>query len=181
MGRKSRRKWEHRRRRPLLFDRPLETRWGTHPLARAFGGMLQGLGVGMLVAVLALLVGLGRMLRADALPEAISPADGLSPVIGGWLLGGAVAGALAPLRDRIGGRRAQGIAMAAVMLLVWMPILNAEARLDVAGAAVLWILFSVIFGLMFARLFAILDPVPLPAQIQELDPDFRSGRRHRFR
>jgi hypothetical protein len=39
----------------------------------------------------------------------------------------------------------------------------------------------VIFGLIFARFFAILDPDPPRAQIRDLDPDFRSGRHNNFR
>jgi hypothetical protein len=179
MGRKSRLKWEHRRRPLPAIDEPLETRWGKHPLARAFGEMLQGLMLGLFAALFCLALGLARIAVSAWNPDTEGLASEIARYAGGFLLGGAVAGALAPVRTWIGGRRAQGSVMAAIAVATWMPMIRREADADVAIFA--WAVCSVIFGLMFAKLFAILDPDPPRASIRDLDPDFRSGRHRQFR
>jgi hypothetical protein len=181
MGRQSRLKWERRQAPPPSFHRPLETRWGTHPLARAFGGSLQGLLLAGALAVVCLVIGGVRIATAGASPDMDGFAGDALVFVGGFLLGGAAGGALAPVRHRIGGRRGQSIVMASVTFAVWTPLLNREADLGLAGSLVLWALFSAVYGLVFAKLFNALDPDPAPAQIEDLDPEFRSGRHRKFR
>jgi hypothetical protein len=153
----------------------LETRGGTRPLARAFGGMLQGLGMAAFLAAFCVAVTILRLAGA-ALFGNLPPLDGVLGIgtvyVGGFLLGGAVGGALAPVRHRIGGRRAQAIAMAAVTLVVWWPRMRGEEDLHVPGhvVIVLWVLGSVVFGLMFAKLFTLLDPDPPPTDELDTEP-----------
>ena len=124
MGRQSRLKWERRQAPPPSFDRPLETRWGMHPRARAFGGALQALLLASAMAAVCLVIGGLRIVTAGASVDT----DGLAGVavvyVGGFLLGGAAGGALAPIRHRIGGRRGQAAVMASVTFAVWMLLLN---------------------------------------------------------
>lgn len=181
MGRKSRKTWERRRTPVHRLGEPLETRWGTTPLARAFGGMVKGLMLGGGIAVVCLGIGALRMLAAGASPDMEGFAADLARVAGGFLLGGAVGGAAGPIRHHIGGRRAQGIAMAAVALLVWMPVVDPEGELSRGQMLFLGATVSVIHGLMFAKLFRALEPDPPRAQVKDMDPEFRSGRHREFR
>jgi hypothetical protein len=179
MGKQSRLKRE-RRNTPLpSFTRPLETRWGTGPRARAFGGMVQGLGMGLFGAVVCLVIGLGRMLLVDA--DVGELADGMGWYFAGWLVGGAVAGALAPLRHRMGGRRGQAFVMAGIALLLWMPIVDEKVGTDPVASVIGWAVGTVIIGLIFARFLSIVDPDPPTPPVQATEPDLRTGRRNELR
>lgn len=179
MGRQSRLK-RTRRDTPARFVRgTLETRWGSAPPARAFGGMMQGLGLGLLLAVVCLVFGVIRILVTDNRVRDL--AQGTGWYFGGWLLGGAVAGALAPVRHRMGGRRAQGIVMAGIVMAVWTPLINRELEPDPGMTVFTWALCTVIFGLIFARFLSILDPDPPAPPGEGVDSDAATGRRHPFR
>jgi hypothetical protein len=143
--------------------------------------MLQGLWMGGFMAALSLAVGMARMAAAGASPDTAGLRGDLVRFAGGWLVAGAAAGALAPVRHRMGGRRAQGIVLAAVCIAVWTPILDRDAQLGPAESVAAWAVFSVIFGLMIARLFAALDPDPSHTPVDDLDPEPRSGRHRKFR
>ena len=181
MGRKRREKWERRRTPVRPFGEPLETRWGTPPLARAFGGMVKGLMLGGGIAAVCLAIGALRIVAAGASPEMEGFAADLARVVGGFLLGGAVGGAAGPIRHHIGGRRAQGIAMAGVALIVWSPVVDPEGELSRGEMLFLCATMSVIYGLMFAKLFHALEPDPPRAQVKDMDPEFRSGRHRELR
>lgn len=185
MGRKSRRKRENRLNPPPPFYKPLETRWGTSSLARTWGGMLQGLEIGTVAGLAFGLIAAGRY----AVLAAGGDAPGLEGIgwmavryVGGFLLGGAVAGALAPVRASIGGRRAQGIVMMAVTGLVWMPMLRQVTGGGDPGALWFsWAACSLIFGLMFAKWFGIHDELLDPPPWRDPDPELPSGRHPQFR
>jgi hypothetical protein len=181
MGKQSRLKWERRNAPTPPVITPLETRWGKAPLPRAFGGMLQGLGLGVTMAVVCLAIGIVRIFFADAETDGL--AEGLGWYFGGWLLGGGLAGALAPVRHRVGGRRGQGIVMAGIVTLAWMPLIESQTGPSDPGATVFaWVACTVVFGLVFAKLFAVLDgDGPTAPQARDMDPDFRTGRHRRFR
>lgn len=181
MGRKSREKWERRRTPVRRLGEPLETRWGTTPLARAFGGMVKGLLLGGGIAAACLAIGALRIVATGASPEMEGFAGGLARIIGGFVLGGAVGGAVGAIHHPIGGRRAQGIAMAGVALLVWSPGVDPEGKLSRGEMLLLCAVLSVIYGLMFAKLFHALEPDHPRAQAKDLDPEFRSGRHHKLR
>lgn len=179
MGRKSREKWEARRKPMPSYD--LETRWGTTPLARAFGGMVQGLFVGGFFAIFCLGIGALRILFAGAPPEMDGLAGEFALFVGGMLLGGAVSGALAPLRRRIG-RYTQGVVFFGVAILVWMPILDEHAPMPLAGKLALWLSMSALYGVLLGKhVSETLEPAPPHVQMNYLDPNFRSGRHHKFR
>lgn len=87
---------------------------------------MKGLLLGGGIAVACLAVGALRMVAAGTSPDTEGFVGDLARIVGGFLLGGAVGGAVGPFRHRTAGRRARGTAVAAVTLLVWMPLLNGE-------------------------------------------------------
>jgi hypothetical protein len=113
--------------------------------------------------------------------------DGIWPgapwYVGGFLLGGAAGGALGPVRGFVGGRRTQGIVMAAIALWTWMPILRetVSGEDDPAAWWTVWAVCSLIFGLMFAKWFGIHDELIDPPPSRHPDAELPSGRHPEFR
>lgn len=157
----------------------LETRWGTTPLARAFGGMVHGLIVGGFFAVFCLVAIAIRYGMTSASLETDNLVGWLALYAGGMLLGGAASGALAPIRHRIG-RYAQGVVFFGVAILVWIPLF-AEIGMSLTEILIGGGLMSAIYAVLLGKVISgTLNPAPRDVQIQEIN-HFRCGRHRKFR
>lgn len=158
MGRKSRLKWIHRQLPLPRFT--LETRWGTSVRARAFGGAMEGMRNGALLAIVLATIGLARFALGGTDASAESPAEILWYVVGA-AAGGAAAGSLAPFRHRRGMRTVQSLLFTAMFMFGIMRLAMGTFRFPPEGW-IAWGAMTLLYALVLRRTFADLVMSPAP-------------------